>query len=91
MSQVKKHQLGLYKDFVILSRIISLYSLNFIMIFKCIFFSLTLDSSVGLWVGIKFAGNLVPQTSKVRIMHSAEEDNLSPFDPELQMTNQQHF
>ena len=68
-----------------------LYSLNFIMIFKCMFFILTLDSSVGLWVVIKFAGDLVPQTSKVRIMHSAEEDNLSPFDSELQMTNQQHF
>ena len=24
--------------------------------------------------------NLVPLTSKTRVMHSAEEDNLSPFD-----------
>ena len=43
-------------------------------------FSLILDSSVGLWVGIQSAGDLVSQTSKVWILHSAEEDNLSPFD-----------
>ena len=39
-----------------------------------------LDSPVGLWVGIQYAGDLVSQTSKVRILHSAEEDRLSPFD-----------
>ena len=36
---------------------------------------LILDSSVGLWVGIQSAGDLVSQTSKVRILHSAVEDN----------------
>ena len=39
---------------------------------------LILDSSVGL--GIPYADDLVSQTSKVGILHSAEEDNLSPFD-----------
>ena len=42
-------------------------------------FSLILDSSVGLSGGIKSAGDLVPKTL-VRILHSAEEDNLSPYD-----------
>ena len=36
--------------------------------------------SVGLWAGIQSAGDLVSQTSKVRILHSAGE-NLSHFDP----------
>ena len=40
---------------------------------------LILDSSVSLWVRIRSAGDLVSQTSKVGILHSAEEDNLSPF------------
>ena len=43
-------------------------------------FCLILDSSVGLWVGIQSAGNLVSQTSKVRILYSAEEYILCPFD-----------
>ena len=42
-------------------------------------FNLILDSSVGLWVGIQSLGDLVCPTSKVRILHSAEADNLSPF------------
>ena len=41
---------------------------------------LVLDSSDGLWVGIQSASDLLPQTSKVRILHSIEEDNLSAFD-----------
>ena len=42
-------------------------------------FCLILDSSVGLSAGIQFAGDSVPKTL-VQILHSAEEDNLSPFD-----------
>ena len=40
--------------------------------------SLTLDSSDGLWVVIQSVGNLVSRTSQLRILLSAEEDNLSP-------------
>ena len=40
-------------------------------------FSLILNSSVSLSAGIRSAGDLVPETL-VRILHSAEEDNLSP-------------
>ena len=43
-------------------------------------FSLILDSSFGLWVSTQSAGDLVFETSQLRILHSAEEDNLSPFD-----------
>ena len=46
-------------------------------------FSLILDSSVGLWVGIQSAGELVSETSQLRILHSAEEDNLFPFDSKI--------
>ena len=49
----------------------------------CWVFSLILDSSVGLWVGIQSAGELVSETSQLRILHSAEEDNLSPFDSKI--------
>ena len=42
-------------------------------------FTLILDSSVGLSAGIQSAGDSVPKTL-VQILHSAEEDNLSPFD-----------
>ena len=42
-------------------------------------FSLILDSSVGLSAGIQSAGDSVPGTLWVRILHSAEEDNLSHF------------
>ena len=45
----------------------------------CMHVNLILDSSIGLWVGIQSADDLVTQTSKIRILHSAEEDNLSPF------------
>ena len=45
--------------------------------------SLILDSSVGLWVGIQSAGELVSETSQLRILHSAEEDNLSPFESKI--------
>ena len=40
-------------------------------------FSLILDRSVGLSAGIQSAGD------SVRILHSAEEDNLSPFDSKI--------
>ena len=46
-------------------------------------FSLILNSSVGLWVGIPSAGELVSETSQLRILHSAEEDNLSPLDSKI--------
>ena len=46
-------------------------------------FSSILDSSVGLWVGIQSAGELVSETSQLWILHSAEEDNLSPFDSKI--------
>ena len=39
-----------------------------------------LDSSVGLWVGIESALDLMSQTSQLRILLLAEENNLSPFD-----------
>ena len=43
-------------------------------------FCLILDSSVGLSAGIQSAEDWVSETLWVRILHSAEEDNLSPFD-----------
>ena len=46
-------------------------------------FSLILDSSVGLSVGIQSAGDSVPETLWVRILHSAEKNNLSPFDSKI--------
>ena len=46
-------------------------------------FSLILDSSVGLSAGIQSAGDWVSETLWVRILHSAEEDNLSPFDSKI--------
>ena len=46
-------------------------------------FSLILDSSVGLSAGIQSAGDWVSKTLWVRILHSAEEDNLSPFDSKI--------
>ena len=46
-------------------------------------FSLILDSSVGLSVGIQSADDSVPETLWVRILHSAEEGNLSPFDSKI--------
>ena len=46
-------------------------------------FSLILDSSVGLSAGIQSAGDSVPETLWVRILHSAKEDNLSPFDSKI--------
>ena len=47
------------------------------------FFSLILDSSVGLWVGIQSAGDLASQTSKFWIQYSAEEDKWFPFDSKI--------
>ena len=41
-------------------------------------FSLILDSSVGLSADIQSAGDSVPET-QVRILHSTEEDKLTPF------------
>ena len=49
----------------------------------CSSFSMILNSSVGLWVGIQSAGELVSQTSQLQILHSSEEDNLSPFDSKI--------
>ena len=46
-------------------------------------FCLILDSSAILWVGIPSAGDLVYQTSHLRILYSAEESNLSPFDSKI--------
>ena len=45
--------------------------------------SLILDSSVGLSAGIQSAEDWVSETLWVRILHSAEEDNLSPFDSKI--------
>ena len=42
-----------------------------------------LDSSVGLSAGIQSAVDWVPETLWVRILHSAEEDNMSPFDSKI--------
>ena len=42
-------------------------------------FSLILDSSVGLSAGIQSAEDWVSETLWVRILHSAEDDKLSPF------------
>ena len=46
-------------------------------------FSLIIDSSVGLSTGIQSAGDLISETLWVRIIHSAEENNLSPFDSNI--------
>ena len=46
-------------------------------------FSLILDSSVGLSAGIQSAEDWVSETPWVRILLSAEEDNLSPFDSNI--------
>ena len=43
-------------------------------------FSLILNSSVGLSAGIQSVRDWISETLWVRILHSAEEDNLSPFD-----------
>ena len=40
-------------------------------------FSLIIDSPVSLSAGIQSAGDSVPETRWVRILHSAEEDNYS--------------
>ena len=45
-------------------------------------FSLILNSPVGLSVGIQSAGDSVPETL-VQILHSTEEDSLSPFDSKI--------
>ena len=47
------------------------------------FFSLILDSSVSLSAGIQSAEDSVQKTLWVRMLHSAEEDNLSPFDAKI--------
>ena len=44
---------------------------------------LILDSSVGSSAGIQSAEDWVSETLWVRILHSAEENNLSPFDSKL--------
>ena len=41
---------------------------------------LILNSAIGLWMGIHSAGELVFETSQLRILHSSEKHNLSPFD-----------
>ena len=46
-------------------------------------FCLILDSSVGLSAGIQSAGDWVSETPWVRILRSAEEDNLSPLDSKI--------
>ena len=46
-------------------------------------FSLILDNSVALSAGIQSAEDWVSETLWVRILHSAEEDNLSPFDSKI--------
>ena len=42
-----------------------------------------LDSSVGLWVGIQSAEDLVFQTSQLRVLRSAQEDNMSLIDSNI--------
>ena len=46
-------------------------------------FSLILNSAVGLWLGIQSADELVSGTYQLRILHSAEEDNLSPSNSKI--------
>ena len=46
-------------------------------------FSLILQSWVGLWMGIQSAGELVSETSQLRILHSAEGNHLSPLDSKI--------
>ena len=48
----------------------------------CKVFNLILDNSVGLSAGIQSAGNLVSETL-VWILHSAELDDMSPFDSKI--------
>ena len=50
-------------------------------------FCLIRDSSVGLPAGIQSAGESVPKTL-VQILHSAEEDHLSPFDLKIACLSQ---
>ena len=45
-------------------------------------YSLNLGSPVSFSAGIQSAGDLVPETV-VRNLHSAEEDNLCPFDSKI--------
>ena len=47
------------------------------------YLTLSLMISVGLSAGIQSAGDWVSETLWVRILHSAEEDNLSPFDSKI--------
>ena len=44
------------------------------------FVSMIFDSSAGLWMDIQSAGDVVFQTSNVRILHSGKEHNLPLFD-----------
>ena len=46
-------------------------------------FCLIFDSSVSLWVGIQSAGDLVPPTSHLWILHSAKEYSLLTFDSKI--------
>ena len=46
--------------------------------YELVIISNCMDSWVDFWVGIQSAGDLVSETSKVRILHSAEEDKLFP-------------
>ena len=55
--------------------------------FSLILDSLILDSSVGLSADIQSAGDSVPETLWVRILHSAEEDNLSHSDSNIACLN----
>ena len=52
------------------------------------FCSLILDSLVSLWVDFWSAGDFVSQTSQLRILLSAEEENLSHFDSKIAYLSQ---
>ena len=54
------------------------YGFSVVGVYLCI-----LDSSVGLSAGIQSAEDWVSETPWVRILLSAEEDNLSPFDSKI--------
>ena len=53
-------------------------------------FDLILDRSVGLWEGIRSAGEWVPETDQIQILVSLGAENLSPFDSKSRRSLQKY-
>ena len=63
---------------------VSMYLCMYVCIYVCMYACMhACMYSVGLSAGIQSAEDWVSETLWVRILHSAEEDNLSPFDSKI--------